>query len=203
MINRFFQTAILFVMLLCASGPRALASQTSLTPAPSVAPSPQSSPQVSPSATKRPGIDPCALLDQSDVASALGVGIDQVRAPTRPTSNECLWASAVHTSGPTQQVLLTVDAAQAAKSGCKGFQCLSIVQSVTGYIPGMNSFNQAVGTAEDVEYITGLGDKAAWKNGQLTVIKQGIVFGLDVTAAHSSNGLATSEELARTVLTRI
>ena len=203
MTNRFFHAALLFVMLLCVSGPRAFASQAPPTSAPSAAPSPQSSPQVSPVATKRPGVDPCALLGQSDVASALGVGIDQVRAPTRPTPNECLWASVVHTSGPTQQVLLTVDAAQAAKSGCKGLQCLSIVQAVTGYIPGLSSFNSAVGTAEDVEYITGLGDKAAWKNGQLTVLKQGIVFGLDVTAAHSSNSLATSEELARTVLTRI
>lgn len=204
MMKNFFQAAIVLVVLLCSRS-MALASQASPTPALSGAPatSPQPSPQVSPAATKRPGVDPCALLGQSDVASALGVGIDQVRAPTRPTPNECLWAGVVHTSGPAQQVLLTVDAAQAAKSGCRGLGCLSIVQSVTDYIPGMSSFNRAVGTAEDVEYITGLGDKAAWKNGQLTVLKQGVVFGLDVSAAHSSSALAASELLARTVLTRI
>lgn len=177
------------------------------TPAPVTSPeqaAPQASSVSSPAGRVPQSIDPCALLAQPDVASALGVGIDQLRAPARPTTSECLWAASAHGSGPARQVLLAVDVAQAAKSGCRGLQCLWIVQTVTGYIPGMSNFNRAVGTAEDVEYITGLGDKAAWKNGWLTVLKSAVVFRLEVSASPSSAGaLNVSEALARTVLTRL
>lgn len=205
--HRFLPTALAALALFSAGAVAALADPntpvTVTSPEPASPPQPQASPTSAPPSQGPRGIDPCALLAQPDVASALGVGIDQLGAPTRPTTSECLWAATSHDSGPARQVLLAVDVAQAAKSGCKGLQCFWIVQTVAGYIPGMSNFNRAVGTAEDVEYITGLGDKAAWKNGWLTVLKQAVVFRLDVSAAPSSSALGVSEDLARTVLTHL
>jgi hypothetical protein len=46
-----------------------------------------------------------------------------------------------------------------------------------------------------------LGDKAAWKDGWLTVLKQAVVFRLEVSGSQSSTGaLPVSETLARAVL---
>jgi hypothetical protein len=188
----------------------AAAAADSSPPLPSPDPSQVQQPaQASPPAPATPpaaqgpkGIDPCALLSQPDIASALGVGIDQLRAPTRPTTTECLWAAAAHGAGATSQVLLAID--QGTKSGCKGIQCLSIVQAVTSYIPGMNAFNSAIGNAQNVMYITGLGDKAAWNDGWLTVLKQAVVFRLEVSGSQSSSGaLPVSETLARAVLAHL
>jgi hypothetical protein len=202
--------AMLAALALLGAGTAAVADSsppvTSPDPASSFAPDAppvqQPAPVSSQAGQGLKGIDPCALLAQPDVASALGVGIDQLRAPTRPTTTECLWAAAAHGSDPTRQVLLAID--QGTKSGCRGLQCLAIVQTVTSYIPGMSAFNQAIGSAENVVYITGLGDKAAWKDGWLTVLKQAVVFRLEVSGSQSSTGaLPVSETLARAVLAHL
>ena len=183
---------------LCYGTPAAADSSPPLT-SPDPTQVQQPTPAPPPAAQGLKGIDPCALLSQPDIASALGVGVDQLRAPTRPTTSECLWAAAAHGNEATSQVLLAID--QGTKSGCRGLQCLSIVQTVTSYIPGMNAFNSAVGSAQNVIYITGLGDKAAWKDGWLTVLKQAVVFRLEVSGSQSSTGaLPVSETLARAVL---
>jgi hypothetical protein len=98
-------------------------------------------------------------------------------------------------------VLLTIQPVQAAKT-CRGFGCLHIVQSVMG-IPGLPSLPPALSEAfADAQMLSGLGDKAAWKDGKLTVLKADMAFQLLVQGSRSST-LATSEALARTVLNHL
>ncbi|MDQ2818653.1 MAG: hypothetical protein M3T49_10720 [Candidatus Eremiobacteraeota bacterium] len=169
------------------------------------APGAATAPSASPSPVPVRSLDPCAMLTSSDVASAIGAAADQLHAPTRPSADECLWAIGARGATPARQVLLSIEQTQAAKKGCKGLQCLRIAQSVAVYIPGAQSVSSKVGTAlSDAEMISGLGDKAGWKNGWLTVLKDRVVFRLAVAGAGSSSaGLAGSEALARVVLTRL
>jgi len=143
-------------------------------------------------------VDPCAMLGAPDVASALGVGVGSLGTAQHPSANECAWAVASHAGTPARSVLLTLQPVQAAQ-GCHGLSCLHVVQSVMG-IPGVPNLPPAMSSAfTDAQILSGLGDKAAWKDGKLTVLKADMAFQLLVLGSHSP-ALATSESLARTVL---
>lgn len=142
--------------------------------------------------------DPCGMLGAPDVASALGVGVSSLGTARRPSPNECAWAVASHAGAPARSVLLMMQPVQEAKT-CRGLGCLHIVQSVIG-IPGLPSLPPVMSEAfSDAQMLSGLGDKAAWKDGKLTVLKADMAFQLLVQGSHSPT-LATSEALARTVL---
>jgi hypothetical protein len=146
-------------------------------------------------------VDPCAMLGAPDVASALGVGASSLGTPQHPSANECAWAVASHTGGPARTVLLTMQPVQAAPK-CRGFSCLHVVQSVMG-VPGLPNLPPALSEAfTDAQILSGLGDKAAWKDGKLTVVKADMAFQLLVQGSRSP-ALSTSEALARDVLLRL
>ena len=176
--------------------------QTFHTPAPGASAQPAAAaqpPKHVASNGSNPSVDPCGMLGAPDVASALGVGVRSLGTAQRPSPNACAWAVASHAGAPARTVLLTMAPVQAAKT-CHGFSCLHIVQSVMGNIPGLPNMPPAFSQAfADAQMLSGLGDKAAWKDGKLTVVKADMAFQLLVQGTHSS-ALATSENLARTVL---
>lgn len=147
-------------------------------------------------------VDPCAMLSAPDVASALGVGVRSLGTLQHPSPNACSWAVASRGGAPARNVLLVMQAVQPAKAACRGLSCLHIVQSVLG-LPGLPGvppqFSQAF---TDAQILSGLGDKAAWKDGRLTVVKADMAFQLLVRSSHAP-ALATSEALARDVLARL
>ena len=144
-------------------------------------------------------VDPCGMLGAPDVASALGVGVSSLGSAQHPTPNECAWAVASHAGAPARSVVLAMQPIQAAKT-CRGLGCLHIVQSIVGAVPGLPNLPPALSDAfTDAQMLSGLGDKAAWKDGKLTVVKADMAFQLLVQGSHSPT-LATSEALARTVL---
>lgn len=154
-------------------------------------------------AQTRTGLDPCALISQASLAGALSVTADQIGTPTHPTAEECAWAVASHAGSGAQRVLLGVETARAAKS-CRGLSCVFMAQSVLS-LANISAFSPGIMEAlSDAQIIAGLGDKAGWKNGALTVLKNEIAFRLVVSGAGSdARRLAISEALARDVLTRL
>jgi hypothetical protein len=165
-------------------------------------PSPSASPSSVPATGNHPSIDPCALLTAHDASSVVGAVNP---TPQRPSANECLWSAAVATNstGPVSQVLFTADVAQEAKHGCHGLGCLSIVQQVTGMIPGLSSFNSTLsqigGTATMVQ---GIGQRAAWANGILAVLQDQVIFKLQLSG-RQSDMLNASESLAHLVVNNL
>ncbi|MDQ6933329.1 MAG: hypothetical protein M3160_09180 [Candidatus Eremiobacteraeota bacterium] len=150
-------------------------------------------------------IDPCAMLAAPNLASALGVAVQTIGTPQRPSANQCLWAVAAHGSAtPAQTVLLVLDANEMKKSPCRGLSCLGLARSIVGMIPGVNIPAPMEAAFADAQLISGLGDKAAWKNGWLTVVKDQVAFQLLVQApAASQSQLEVSQILAQNVLTRL
>ncbi|MBV8637585.1 MAG: hypothetical protein JO322_05825 [Candidatus Eremiobacteraeota bacterium] len=185
-----------------------LACGGTVTMAPGVNAQPSTQPQVATAQTPAPANapanvkgDPCAMLSTNDVASALGVDASSVGAPQRPSAHECSWAVASHAGAPAQTVVLTTQAVTPAKTGCHGLNCLSTVTQALG--PAMPSMPSQIASAfNDAQTISGLGDKAAWKDGTLTVVKADTAFQLLVRGS-ASPALATSETLARDVLGRL
>ncbi|MBV9271497.1 MAG: hypothetical protein JO165_10400 [Candidatus Eremiobacteraeota bacterium] len=145
-------------------------------------------------------VDPCAMLAAPDVASALGVGVRSLGTPQRPSANECAWPIAAHAGTPAQTVVLSMQSIH--QSPCRGLNCLRAVQSVLNLpgAPGLPS--QFADAFNDAQLIAGLGDKASWKDGRLTVVKADMAFQLFVRGS-ASPGLSETEALARTVLGRI
>jgi hypothetical protein len=147
-------------------------------------------------------VDPCAMLGAPDVASALNVGVRSIGTAQRPSANECAWSVASHAGAPAQNVVLVMQNVQAPKAACHGFGCLHVVQSVLG-IPGVPGLPPQFSEAfNDAQLIAGLGDKAAWKDGRLTVVKADMAFQLFIRGS-ASPALSTSEALARDVLARL
>ena len=182
------------------------AAQAVADPNPMVSPQPQASavpsmttPSSLPGSGNHMSVDPCALLTARDASSVVGAVNP---TPQRPSANECLWsaASVANATGPVSQVLFTVDLAQEAKHGCHGLGCIGIVQSVTGMIPGMSSFNSTVSEIGGAAtMIQGLGQRAAWSNGILAVLQDQVIFRLKLGGAQSEM-LNASESIARNVL---
>ncbi len=158
-----------------------------------------STPGSGPGSGNHMSVDPCALLTARDASSVVGaVNL----TPQRPSANECLWsaASLTHSTGPVSQVLFTANLAQGAKHGCRWLGCVALVQSVTGMIPGMSSFNNTLseigGTATMIQ---GLGQRAGWANGILAVLQNQLIFKLKLSG-RQSDMLNASELLAHKVL---
>lgn len=146
-------------------------------------------------------VDPCAMLSQSDVASALGVRAATLGTPQHPTANECSWTVASHAGAPARNVVLVAQPVHAAPAACHGFSCLSAVTSViASHVPGLPG--QFAAAFNDAQMISGLGDKASWKDGTLTVLRADMAFQVLVHGS-ASPALATSEALARDVLLRV
>jgi hypothetical protein len=191
------------INLTCGTG--AIAVTQSLQPAPAQQQQSQSSSvetaQTQSGNTGGLKADPCAMLSQSDVASALGVGAATVGVPHHPSANECVWAVASHAGAPAQNVVLLAQPVHAAQTACRGFGCLGKVTSLLGaHVPGLpGEFADAF---NDAQLISGLGDKASWKDGKLTVLRADMAFQLLVRGT-ASPALATSEALARDVLARV
>ena len=167
---------------------------------PPAAPANQVATAPKPSGGSGAKMDPCAMLAAPDVASALGVGVQSLGAPQHPSAGECAWAVASHAGGAARTVFLTVEPV-AQKAACHGLGCLSVVQSVLN-VPGVPGVPAQFAEAfNDAQMIAGLGDKAAWKDGKLTVVKADMAFQLFVRGS-ASPALSTSESLARTILER-
>jgi hypothetical protein len=195
--------ALVVVLSVAIQGSAALAAANGAPSSPSSpSPTPSATPSSAPATGNHPSVDPCALLTAHDAASVVGAVNP---TPQRPSPNECLWSAAVATksTGAVSQVLFTADVAQEAKHGCHGLGCLSIVQSVTGMIPGMSSFNSTLnqigGTATMVE---GIGQRAAWANGVLAVLQNQLIFKLQLSGSQSDM-LNASESLAHLVVNNI
>ena len=152
--------------------------------------------------------DACALLEKQTVASTIGVAIDQVASPTHLNVDECFWALDSHVPQPAQGVLLTVKTlAEGAKTGCRGIRCLQIVQTALSFTPLARDQTYAtlVGPVEGAAVeIAGLGDKATWANGALTVLTHASAFQVRIgSGPESQQYLRDCEKLARHVLDRI
>ena len=145
-------------------------------------------------------VDPCAMLSAPDVANALGVGVRTIGTAQHSSPNECAWAVASHAGAPAENVVLVMQPAQAA-TACRGLRCLSAVASLVGAhgIPGVPA--QFADAFNDAQLISGLGDKASWKDGRLTVLRADMAFQLLVHGS-GSPALNASEALARDVLYR-
>ncbi len=196
------------INLTCGEGAVAVASSPPSPPASSPEQQPQPQPQ-SVAAAQTPSssdgglkVDPCAMLSQSDVASALGVGAATVGKPQHPSANECAWAVASHAGAPAQNVVLLAQPVNATQAACHGLKCLSAVTSVLGShgLPGVPG--QFADAFNDAQLISGLGDKASWKDGKLTVLRADMAFQVLVHGT-ASPALSTSEALARDVLVHV
>lgn len=184
------------INLTCGTG--AIAVTQSLQPAPAAQ---AQSAQAQSGNTGGSKADPCAMLSRSDVASALGVGAATVGTPQRSSANECVWAVASHAGAPAQNVVLLAQPVQAAQTACHGLGCLGKVTSLLGaHVPGLPG--QFADAFDDAQLISGLGDKASWKDGKLTVLRADMAFQVLVHGT-ASPALATSEALARDVLVRV
>ncbi len=141
------------------------------------------------------------MLGSPDVASALGVGVSSLGTAQHSSANECAWAVSSHGGAPARTVVLTMHPVQAA-TACHGFGCLRAVQSVLG-VPGVPNLPPGLSSAfTDAQMLSGLGDKASWKEGTLTVVKADMAFQLLVQGSRSP-ALAASETLARAVLNHL
>jgi hypothetical protein len=149
--------------------------------------------------------DPCAMISQQDVASAAGVAANQVFVPQKPTENECVWAIGNKAGTPGQQVALTVQTVsqvQQAHGMARFGAILSAVQNIPGApIPQSPVVQHAFA---DAQIVVGLGDKAGWKNGTLSVLKNETLLQVNATGqATDSESLTVCKSVAKSALTNI
>ena len=175
------------------------------TAVPAVAdPSPTPVPAAAP-ATPSPGghsYDPCAMVSQQDVASAAGVATDQVFKPASPTKNECVWAIGNKAGVPGQQVALTVQTIDQVKQA-HGLARLGAILSAIQNIPGVPMpSNPIVSRAfADAQIVVGLGDRAGWKNGTLSVVKSELLLQVNVTGQPTdAESLKVAKSVAKAAL---
>src|ERR1017187_10306966 len=90
------------------------------------------SPAPSASAGGRSSPNPCEMLSQQDVASAAGVAMNQVFAPTSATKDRCVWAIGNTGGVPGQRVALSQSIDQGSidqGKRARGFARLSALRS--------------------------------------------------------------------------
>jgi hypothetical protein len=142
------------------------------------------------------------MASQQDVASAAGVAVNQVFVPKSPTKDECIWTIGNKSGVPGQQIALTfttVEKVQQAHGMAKFGALLSAAQS----IPGVQLPNSPVVTHAfaDAQIVAGLGDRAGWKNGTLSVLKNELLFQVNPTGQSSdSASLDVAKSIAKSVL---
>lgn len=147
--------------------------------------------------------DPCTIVSKDDVASAAGVAVDQVYAPTEPNKNECVWAVAAHGGLPAQRIAFTMQTVDKAKAA-HGIARFGAVLGALGNIPGVTLPSDPVVTRAlaDAQVVTGLGDRAGWKNGTLSVLKNEMLYAVTSTGqASDAESLRVSRAVAQSVLT--
>lgn len=152
--------------------------------------------------------DPCAVVSRNDVASAAGVAVDQVYAPTQPTKNECVWAVAAHGGMAAQNVALTIqsiDQVKASHGIAKFGALLGAIRNLSGVSGVSLPISPLVTQAfADAQVVAGLGDRAGWKNGTLAVLKNQALFQLTATGQTTDAGsLRLSRALAQSALNHI
>ena len=150
-------------------------------------------------------LDPCQLMSSTNVAQAMDTTVKTVGTPQHPTPQECVWTVAGKAGSGPQSVIFNIENANNARH-CRGLACLAAVQSVMGNVPGMPSqFSSAINTAmQGAQVVNGIGQRAGWKNGALTVINAQQAFNIQVNSGgNDSQRLATSETLARDVIARM
>ncbi len=148
--------------------------------------------------------DPCEMVSQSDIAAAAGVAANQVYVPKKPTRDECVWAIGNKTGIAGQQVALTVQTIGQVQQA-HGFAKFAAILKAVQVIPGVPVNNPIVSRAfADAQVIADLGDQAGWKNGTLSVLKNELLFQVNV-AGQPGDGqaLATSKAVARVVLQHV
>ncbi len=196
-----------FVISLCAI---ALAPALGASPAPAPSASPSSAPLASATpAVAAPGgghsYDPCAMVSQQDVASAAGVAVNQVFTPATPTKNECVWAIGNKAGVAGQQVALTVQTVDQVKQAHGIAKFGAILSAVQG-IPGVSLPSNPVVTRAfaDAQVVVGLGDRAGWKNGTLSVLKNEMLFAVNVTGQQNDDrSLLVAKSVARAALSHM
>ncbi len=169
---------------------------------------PAVAPSIAPSSAPNPlnhAYDPCAMISQQDVASAAGVAANQVFVPQKPTENECVWAIGNKAGTPGQQVALTVQTVnqvQQAHGMARFGALLSAVQNIPGVpLPPSPVVQHAFA---DAQIVVGLGDKAGWKNGTLSVLKNETLLQVNATGQSTdSESLTVCKSIAKSALTNI
>jgi len=149
--------------------------------------------------------DPCAVISQQDVASAAGVAVNQVFTPRQPTATECVWAIGNKAGTPGQQIAYTVQTVGAVQQAHGMARFGSILGAVQG-IPGVPLPQSALvqRAFADAQVIVGLGDRAGWKNGTLSVLKNETLFQVNATGQSTdSDSLAVCKSVAESALTNL
>jgi hypothetical protein len=162
------------------------------------APAPQTQqPAGAPGAPGSHDYDPCAMVSQANIAAAAGVAVNQVSTPASPTKNECMWAVANKSGLGAQQIALTVQTVDQVKQA-HGIARFGAVLAAVQQIPGVPMPNNPIVTRAfaDAQVVTGLGDKAGWKSGTLSVLKSETLYQVSVsntgTDPNSGKGVAIS-----------
>ena len=149
--------------------------------------------------------DPCAMVSQQDVASAAGVATNQVFVPQHPTTDECVWAIGGKNGVGGQQVALTVTTVEKVHQA-HGLAKLGVLLSAAQSIPGAPLPQSPLVTKafSDAQIVVGLGDKAGWKNGTLSVLKNETLLKISATGqATDSDSLKVSKSIAKSALTNL
>jgi hypothetical protein len=149
--------------------------------------------------------DPCAMVSQTSVAAAAGVATNQVFTPTRPTENECVWAVANKSGTGAQQIALTVQTVNQVNQA-HGIAKFGAILSAASQIPGVPVPTNPVVTHAfaDAQVVVGLGDRAGWKNGTLSVLKSEALVQVTATGQGSdSQSLEVSKSIATSALTSL
>ncbi len=148
-------------------------------------------------------VDACAIVSKNDVASAAGVTTGQVYVPTQPTKTECVWAVAGHGGAPAQRVALTVQTVDQVKAA-HGMARFGTLLSAFGNIPGVPLPNNPIVTRAfaDAQVVAGLGDRAGWKNGTLSVLKKEALYEVTATGQPTdAASLHVARAIAQSALT--
>jgi len=146
--------------------------------------------------------DPCAMVSQKDVASAAGVATDQVFKPASPTKSECVWAIGSKAGVPGQQVALTLQTIDQVKQ-THGIARLGAILSAVQNIPGVPVPSNPIVTHAfaDAQIVAGLGDRAGWKNGTLSVLKSELMLQVNVTGQSTdAESLNVAKAVAKAAL---
>ncbi len=145
------------------------------------------------------------MIAKQDVAAAVGVAANQVLKPASPTTDECVWAIASRAGAPGEQVALTLQVVDRVKQTHGFMQRLATVMSAAGAIPGLPLANPLIAQAfSDAQLISGIGDRAGWKDGVLSVLRDRLLFNIRISGSGpNEQRLADAETLARDVVARL
>jgi hypothetical protein len=149
--------------------------------------------------------DPCEMVSQQDIASAAGVAANQVLTPKSPTTNECVWAVGNKTGVPGQQFALTVQTVGQLQQA-HGMARIGVLLQAVQSIPGVPVPNNPVVTRAfaDAQVVVGLGDKAGWKSGTLSVLKNETLFQVNaVGQTTDADSLKAATSIAKVALNNL